>query len=77
MRKKEIPESVKKVGENIEAIIKAKNLKLRNVAHDADMDTEALRRYIKASQIMGIDKAVSISKALEINIADLFEGIKG
>ncbi len=75
MRKKEIPNSVKTVGENIKAIIKEKKLKTRHVAHDADMDIEALRRYMNGKQIMGIDKAILIAKALDSNISDLFKGI--
>lgn len=73
MRKKEIPNSVKIVGDNIKAIIKAKKLKTRHVAHDADLDIEALRRYMGGKQIMGIDKAILIAKALDVSISELFE----
>lgn len=66
MRKKEIPQSVIDVGNNIKAIIKEKKLKVRHVAHDADLDIEALRRYMGGKQIMGIDKAIMIAKALGI-----------
>ena len=38
MRKKEIPESVKQIGDNIKGIIEVKKLKVRHVAHDADLD---------------------------------------
>jgi transcriptional regulator with XRE-family HTH domain len=75
MRKTEIPESVKIVGNNIKVIIKEKNLKVRHVAHDADLDIEALRRYILGKQIMGIDKLVRISKALNVHISELFQNI--
>lgn len=74
MRKKEIPESVKKIGTNIKTIIKEKNLKVRHVAHDADLDIEALRRYIGGKQIMGVDKCIRIAKALNIEISELFKG---
>lgn len=76
MRKKEIPESVKNVGTNIKAIIREKNLKVRHVAHDADLDIEALRRYMSGKQIMGIDKLVLISNALGVEIEVLFKEIK-
>jgi len=75
MRKTEIPESVKIVGSNIRRVIKEKNLKVRHVAHDSDLDIEALRRYILGKQIMGIDKAIRISKALNIEISELFQNI--
>lgn len=77
MRKKEIPQSVKDVGTNIKNIIKDKNLKVRHVAHDADLDIEALRRYMSGKQIMGIDKFMLISKALGIeDLNELFKDVK-
>lgn len=75
MRKKEIPDSVKQLGENIKCIIKEKNLKVRHVAHDADLDIEALRRYINGKQIMGVDKLIRITKALNVDVSTLFKGI--
>ena len=76
MRKTEIPESVKIIGSNIKMIIKEKNLKVRHVAHDSDLDIEALRRYMLGKQIMGIDKLVRISLALNVEIFELFRNIK-
>ena len=76
MRKTEIPESVKIIGSNIKIIIKEKNLKVRYVAHDSDLDIEALRRYMLGKQIMGIDKLVRISFALKVEISELFRNIK-
>ena len=75
MRKSEIPESVKVIGANINAIIKEKNLKVRHVAHDADLDIENFRKYMSGSQIMGIDKLVRIGKALKVDISKIFEGV--
>ncbi|MBE8725828.1 helix-turn-helix domain-containing protein [Flavobacterium hungaricum] len=72
MRKKEVPESVKIVGDNIREIIKEKNLKVRHVAHESDLDIEALRRYMLGKQIMGIDKLIRISTALNVEISELF-----
>jgi len=74
MRKNEIPTSVKIVGANIARIIKEKDKKVRHVAHDSDLDIEALRRYMTAKQIMGIDKIVRIAKALEVEVSALFIG---
>ena len=76
MRKTEIPESVKIIGNNIKNIIKEKNLKVRHVAYDSDLDIEALRRYMLGKQIMGIDKLVRISLALNIETSELFRNIK-
>ena len=46
-RKSEISPEVIALGERIGSIIKEKNLKTREVAHEADMDVENLRKYIK------------------------------
>ncbi|QDW20355.1 helix-turn-helix domain-containing protein [Flavobacterium sp. KBS0721] len=75
MRKTEVPESVKIVGNNIKEIIKEKKLKVRHIAHDSDLDIEALRRYMLGKQIMGIDKLIRISKALNVEISELFREI--
>ncbi|MBP9792621.1 MAG: helix-turn-helix transcriptional regulator [Flavobacterium sp.] len=74
-RKNDIPESVKIIGANIKSIIKEKNLKVRHVAHDADLDIENFRKYMAGTQIMGIDKLTRITKALNVEISALFEGI--
>ncbi|MDN3674596.1 helix-turn-helix domain-containing protein [Flavobacterium branchiarum] len=75
MRKTEVPQSVKVIGNNIKEIIKEKKLKVRNVAHDADLDIEALRRYMLGKQIMGIDKLIRIGKALNVEFSELFRKI--
>lgn len=72
-RKKEIPEIVIQVGRKIQTIIKEKGLKVRVVAHDADLDIEALRRYMAGKQIMGIDKIYRIAQALGVEIGELFQ----
>lgn len=74
-RKKAIPQSVKIIGKNIKAIIKEKELKVRIVAHDADLDIENFRKYMAGTQIMGIDKLVRITKALDVEISELFKDI--
>ena len=74
-RKNDIPESVKTIGANIKSIIKEKNLKVRHVAHDADLDIENFRKYMAGTQIMGIDKLARITKALDVEISVLFKGV--
>jgi transcriptional regulator with XRE-family HTH domain len=71
-RKKEIPEIVVQVGGRIKAIIKEKELKVRIVAHDSDLDIEAFRRYMAGKQIMGIDKLFKIAQALGVDVGELF-----
>lgn len=75
MRKSDIPDSVITVGANIKTIIKEKNLKVRHVAHDADLDIENFRKYMAGTQIMGIDKLARITKALKVEISVLFKDV--
>ncbi len=72
-RKKEIPQIVILVGNRINAIIKEKKLKQRDVAHDAGLDVENLRKYIKGKQEMKISTMLKIVNSLDIKISDLFE----
>ncbi|PZR20900.1 MAG: hypothetical protein DI539_09515 [Flavobacterium psychrophilum] len=72
-RKKEIPLIVIHVGARIASIIKAKDLRYTNVASDAGLDEQALRRYAKGKLIMGIDKLYAISYALGVEVGDLFK----
>lgn len=53
-RKSEILPIVKNVGERIKTIIEQKKLRQRDVAHDAGLDVENLRKYIIESQEMKI-----------------------
>lgn len=75
-RKNAIPQSVKIIGINIKTIIKEKKLKVRHVAHDADLDIENFRKYMAGTQIMGIDKLARITKALNVEVSELFKGIE-
>lgn len=74
-RKKEVSGVVFQVGDKINSIIKNKNLKQRDVAHDAGLDVENLRKYIKGKQEMKISTMLKIVKALNIKVADLFEDV--
>jgi predicted transcriptional regulator len=70
-RKKNMPSIVFDVGKRIKKIIIEKNLKLRHVAYDADLDVANLRKYIKGTQEMKISTLMRIVKALEVNVEDL------
>lgn len=61
------------LGKRILEIIKEKNLKTREVAHDADMDVENLRKYIKGKQEMKVSTMLKITKSLKVKVSDLFE----
>jgi Helix-turn-helix. len=72
IRKTEISPEVVLIGKRIGEIIKEKGLKTREVAHDADMDVENLRKYIRGNQEMKISTMLKIVKALNISVSDLF-----
>lgn len=73
VRKSEISQEVLLLGKRIGQIIKDKGLKTREVAHDADMDVENLRKYIKGKQEMKISTMIKISKSLGVTVNDLFD----
>ena len=75
-RKSEIPTEITALGIRISELIKHKNLKLRNVAHDSDLDVENLRKYIKGKQEMKVSTMLKITRALNVDVAELFEDIK-
>jgi predicted transcriptional regulator len=75
VRKSEMSQEIMNLGKRIESIIKEKGFKTREVAHDADMDVENLRKYIKGKQEMKISTMLKIVKALNIKVADLFEDV--
>lgn len=72
VRKSEISQEILLLGKRIEEIIKEKGLKTREVAHDADMDVENLRKYIKGKQEMKISTMLKITTALGVTVNDLF-----
>lgn len=75
IRKSEIPIEVIEIGNRIKKIIVEKNLVSKNVAHDADLDVENLRKYIKGRQEMKVSTMLKIAFALgvkaEVLIKDL------
>lgn len=64
------------LGKRILEIIKEKNLKTREVAHDANMDVENLRKYIKGKQEMKVSTMLKIAKSLKVKVSDLFEHLE-
>lgn len=72
VRKSEMSQEIILLGKRIEKIIKEKRLKTREVAHDADMDVENLRKYIKGKQEMKVGTMLKIVDALKIEVKDLF-----
>ena len=75
-RKSSISPIVLIVGKNIKNIIFEKKLRQRDVAHDAGLDVENLRKYIKGTQEMKISKLLQIAKALNIEPSELIKDLK-
>lgn len=67
-----MPKEVIALGERIAEIIESKGLKTREVAHDADLDVENLRKYIKGKQEMKVSTMLKIAGALQVEVSDLF-----
>jgi transcriptional regulator with XRE-family HTH domain len=74
--KKKMPEEVIKLGNRISEIIKEKNYKTREVAHDADLDVENLRKYIKGRQEMRVTTLIKIAKSLNVSMEEIFSFLK-
>lgn len=74
-RKSEIPQVVNQLGIKIKSIIQEKQLKQREVAHDAEMDVESLRKYIKGSQEMKISTFFKIAHSLKVDPSDLIKDL--
>lgn len=73
VRKSELPPIVKELGKKILEVIRDKGLKPREVAHNADLDIENLRKYIKGTQEMKVGTLVKIASALNVTIQELFD----
>lgn len=72
-KKKELPPVVYEVGKRIEAIIKQKGLTRRDVAYEADMDVENLRKYIRGRQEMKISTMYKLAQSLKVDVGELFK----
>lgn len=75
-RKSEMSLEIILLGKRIEEIIKEKGFKTREVAHDANMDVENLRKYIKGRQEMKITTMLKIAKSLNVSVEELFNFLK-
>lgn len=75
-RKSEIPEEVIEIGNRIKNFIVEKKLVTKNVAHDADLDVENLRKYIKGRQEMKVSTMLKIAFALGVNAGVLVNGLE-
>jgi predicted transcriptional regulator len=76
IRKNDLSDDVIALGKRIEEIIKEKRLKTREVAHDAELDVENLRKYIKGKQEMKISTMIKIVKSLDATPNELFNFLK-
>lgn len=76
VRKSEIRPEIITIGNRIEQIIKRKKLRTREVAHDADLDVENLRKYIKGTQEMKVSTMLKIAFALGVKTNELVEGLE-
>jgi transcriptional regulator with XRE-family HTH domain len=75
VRKTQLRVEIISLGKRIDEVIKTKGLKTREVAHDADLDVENLRKYIKGKQEMKVSTMLKIARALNITIEELFNFI--
>jgi len=75
-RKSEMRQEILLLGKRIMEIIKQKNLKPREVAHDANLDVENLRKYMKGTQEMKVSTMIKIAKSLGVSIDELFSFLK-
>lgn len=73
VRKSEISPEILSLGERIQEIIAEKNLKTREVAHEANLDVENLRKYIKGKQEMKVSTMMRIVKALNVSASELLD----
>lgn len=71
-RKKEIVE----LGERIKDLISSRELKVMNVAHDANLDSTNLRKYIRGTQDMRYTTLLRIANAIGITPSELLEGLQ-
>jgi len=67
-----MPKEIIELGIRIKELIVEKGMKTREVAHDADMDVENLRKYINGKQEMKVSTMLKIASALGIEVKDLF-----
>lgn len=74
-RKSEILEIVQELGSKIKEVIDSNKMKQREVAHDAGLDVENLRKYLKGSQEMKVSTLFKIAQALKIHPSELIKDL--
>lgn len=67
-----MPQEIIDLGVKIQLLIKEKRLKQRDVAHDADLDVENLRKYLKGKQEMKVSTLLKIANALNVKVEEFF-----
>ncbi|MDO5970241.1 helix-turn-helix transcriptional regulator [Flavivirga aquimarina] len=70
------PKVVIVLAKRIKQIIIGQQLVQKNVAHDAGIDVENLRKYIKGTQEMKIGMLLRISKSLGVTMSELLRDIE-
>ncbi|HUH25318.1 MAG TPA: helix-turn-helix transcriptional regulator [Flavobacterium sp.] len=76
VNEKEASSCVVDLGKKIKSIIVERQLRVMDVAHDANLDPNNLRKYLRGTQEMRIGTLFRIAKALDISPSELIEGLK-
>ncbi len=74
--KNERPEIVFALAKRIKEIIIERGVVQKDVAHDAGIDVENLRKYLKGAQEMKIGMLLRISQSLGLSMSELLKGIE-
>ena len=64
------------LGERIKKLIDDKKLKVMNVAHDANLDSTNLRKYIRGTQDMRYTTLLRIATAIGVTPSELLKGLE-
>ncbi|NMH26528.1 helix-turn-helix domain-containing protein [Flavobacterium silvaticum] len=64
------------LGDRIKNLIKEKGLKTMNVAHDANLDSTNLRKYIRGTQDIRYTTLLRIAAAIGVTPSELLEGLQ-
>ena len=71
-RKSAMPQEIIILGRRIEQLITESGKTRREVAIDADIEVENLRKYIKGKQEMKVSTLLKIANALDVTPGELF-----
>ena len=70
------PEIIFVLAKRIKKIIIERRLVQKDVAHDAGIDVENLRKYLKGTQEMKIGMLLRISESLDLSMSELLKDIE-